>query len=279
MKKNILVVVNQSNKDALIEADNLKVWAESQGFYVRIVGGLDIENNKVNGDDISKFAVAVVLGGDGTVLKTAHLVGNFDIPILGINYGHLGFLTNKNTIGSDKLLNLFFSGKLQVEVRSHIKVCISTDVKKYEFIALNEATFKRNNSGKIINLDLYINNQFIYNLQSDGIITSTSTGSTAYSLSAGGPIMSPSYRGIIVVPLSPHTLNTRPLITDSKSVVEIDFNCDTQRESICIYIDGKLEPLDGAISRVAIFTKNNETKILRYESDNFYKKISKIFFN
>lgn len=224
------------------------------------------------------YDLAVVLGGDGTMLRTAHLIGEKDIPILGINFGNLGFLTNPREVGIEKLIDAAFDRKLKRESRSHLLIKVLTNTSQYTFIALNEVSIRRTESGRIVNFAININDEHVCDLRGDGVIASTATGSTAYALSAGGPLVAPTYKGVIIVPLAPFTLNSRPLVTDAKDVVNFDFSKDAKPEKLSISVDGELMAVDGAISNVVVEADRYETTILRYDNETFYSRISRVFF-
>lgn len=228
--------------------------------------------------DVSKYTLAVVMGGDGTVLRTVQLISGNHVPILGLNYGHLGFLTNSVDAGVEYLVELALNGELDVEKRSHLKVEIVTDSNKEIYYGLNEAVIRRDNSGKIVDYGININGEDVARLRGDGIIASTATGSTAYALSAGGPLIAPDYQGILLVSISPFTLNTRPLITGKNDHIVIDFRDDSDRENLSIYIDGKPIHINGQVLYAKIKADTTQTEILRYKSDSFYTRIAKTFF-
>ena len=224
------------------------------------------------------FDLAVVFGGDGTMLRTSNFIGSNDIPILGINYGNLGFLTNSSEAGVEKLVSDALDGKLKRESRCHLIVEVIGDKNTDKFIAMNEVSIRRSKSGRIVDFGININDEHVCDLRSDGVIASTATGSTAYALAAGGPLVAPTYKGVIIVPLAPHTLNSRPLVTDKDDIVEFDFTNDNKEEKLAISVDGEIKNIEGKVLKVVVQTDKNETTILRYSNDTFYNRISKVFF-
>lgn len=222
--------------------------------------------------------MAVVFGGDGTMLRTAHFIGGSKLPILGINYGHLGFLTNSSDVSVEELVAAALDDKLEKERRSHLLVDVKTHKGQHQFIAMNEVSIKRSESGRIVDFSIDINGEHLCDLRSDGVIASTATGSTAYALAAGGPLVAPTYKGVIIVPLAPHTLNSRPLVTDAKDVVTFDFKDDREIDGLSVFIDGDFKKISSPIASVTAKANENETTILRYNKDTFYNRISKVFF-
>lgn len=219
-----------------------------------------------------------MLGGDGTMLRTSSYIGSKNIPILGINYGNLGFLTNSADAGIENLIKDALNDKLKRESRCHLIVNVESDSGNQEFIAMNEVSIRRSKSGRIVDFSIQINGEHVCELRSDGVIASTATGSTAYALAAGGPLVAPTYKGVIIVPLAPHTLNSRPLVTDKDDVVEFDFSNDNKEDKLAINVDGEIKKIDGKVLKVIVKTDKNETTILRYSNDTFYNRISKVFF-
>lgn len=212
------------------------------------------------------------------MLRTSQIVGSSNIPILGINYGNLGFLTNSPDAGIENLVEQALEGKLQCESRCHLTINVNTDKDSYPYLAMNEVSIRRSKSGRIVDFAININDEHVCDLRSDGVIASTATGSTAYALAAGGPLVAPTYKGVIIVPLAPHTLNSRPLVTDKDDVVEFDFAKDDKRDKLAINVDGEIKKIEGKVLKVIVRADKNETTILRYSNDTFYSRISKVFF-
>lgn len=212
------------------------------------------------------------------MLRTSQIVGSKDTPILGINYGNLGFLTNSPDAGIENLVEQALEGKLKRESRCHLTIDVKTDKDNYSYLAMNEVSIRRSKSGRIVDFAININNEHVCDLRSDGVIASTATGSTAYALAAGGPLVAPTYKGVIIVPLAPHTLNSRPLVTDKDDIVEFDFTKDDKRDKLAINVDGEIKTIEGKVLKVMVKADKNETTILRYNDDTFYNRISKVFF-
>lgn len=253
-------------------ANNLAMAAAEK--ITKLCDSYDMFDSWDLGASVDKdYKMAVVFGGDGTMLRTAHYLGDSKIPILGINYGHLGFLTNKST---ETIFQDALAGKLTEEHRAHLHIQIETDEETQGLIAMNEVCVRRGESGRIVDFSININNEHVCDLRSDGVVGASATGSTAYALAAGGPLVSPSFKGIIVVPLAPHTLNSRPIVTDADDVVVFDFERDA--EALVVNIDGANIPFRGKLQKLTVKTDENETVLLRTSEDNFYRRVSKVFF-
>ncbi|MBO4778709.1 MAG: NAD(+)/NADH kinase [Bacteroidales bacterium] len=164
--------------------------------------------------------IIISLGGDGTFLKCAHLCYKTNIPILGINFGKLGFLAQTNPDDIDFLIKNIKEKKYTIKQRSILDFSFTTNRKKISGIGLNEITLQKSNAVKLIKINVYIKKEFLCSFWADGVAVSTPTGSTGYSLSLGSPILSPDNKSIIITPIAPHTLSIRPIIIpDTETIV------------------------------------------------------------
>ena len=166
--------------------------------------------------------LAIVVGGDGTMLNAARQLARFGVPLVGVNQGRLGFLTD---IARDQMLSCL-DGLLDGSFTAESRMLLSADVWREGLriaanLALNDVVVDKGAIGRLIEFELFIDREFIYSLRSDGLIVSTPTGSTAYSLSADGPILHPQVAGIALVPLCPHSLTNRPILVGDRNEVEI----------------------------------------------------------
>ena len=166
--------------------------------------------------------LAVVVGGDGTMLAAARELVPLGVPLVGINQGRLGFMTD---IGHDDMrdgLGAILEGRYVIEERSLLDAEIQRDGKSMlRTVALNEAVVGKGAQGRLIEFELSLDGEFVYSLRADGILVATPTGSTAYALSAQGPILHPAVPALALVPLNPHTLSARPVSVSDRSVIEI----------------------------------------------------------
>ncbi|SFO39289.1 NAD kinase [Nitrosospira briensis] len=173
-------------------------------------------------EDIGQYAdLAIVLGGDGTMLNIARKLAPFKVPLVGINQGRLGFLTDLSIDTMFETLGSMLDGQYVTERRMLLYVEVARDDVAYDALALNDVAVNRGVGGNMIEFEVRINGEYVYLLRSDGLIVATPTGSTAYALSAGGPILHPSLDLITLVPVSPHTLSNRPIVVGPDAIVEI----------------------------------------------------------
>jgi NAD+ kinase len=190
-------------------------------------------------NDIGAHAdLAIVLGGDGTMLNAARRLARYCVPLVGVNQGRLGFMTD---IARDDMLTCMddlLDGRFTPENRLLLAAEVIRNGKEIASnMALNDVVIDKGAVGRMIEFELFIDGEFIYNLRSDGLIVSTPTGSTAYSMSAGGPIMHPTVGGIALVPLCPHALTNRPIIVNDNADIELRIaNAEVSR----VHFDGQV---------------------------------------
>lgn len=166
--------------------------------------------------------LAVVLGGDGTLLSAARQLVEHDVPIVGINLGRLGFLTDIPADSMETMLGQILEGHFKEEQRALLStVVLRNGLPVQETSAMNDVVVSKGARGSMVEIEVYVDGQFVYGLRADGLIVSTPTGSTAYALSSGGPIVHPSLDALILAPICPHTLSNRPIVLSDRSRVEI----------------------------------------------------------
>lgn len=169
-----------------------------------------------------KVDLAIVLGGDGTLLNVACILAPLDIPLVGVNQGRLGFLTDISIDTMQRTISGMLRGGYVTEKRMLLSASISRDGKRiFDSLAFNDVVIHRGNNSSMLEFEVRIDEEYLYNQRADGLIVSTPTGSTAYALSSGGPILHPSLEAIALVPVSPHTLSNRPIVLKSGSKLEI----------------------------------------------------------
>ena len=244
--KKIGIVTNLNKKNAAGILEKLLKWLAKKGKTVI----LDKESaGFVKGkfstsllDEIaSRVDLLISLGGDGTLLRVARIENSDRIPILGVNLGGLGFITEISSSEIYKVLQKVFAGKFKVEERMRLKIKILRKGKKEQvFTALNEIVLAKTTIARLLQLEVFINKDYVTTYQCDGLIVSTPTGSTGHSLSAGGAIMEPTLDGIIICPICPHTLTNRPLIIPSDKEITIKTKPTTRTRDICVTIDGQV---------------------------------------
>lgn len=208
-------IVNLSNIGIFYNKDNNKA-AQMAVNVADILKTKDIHSEIHTTDDFNEnVTFALVLGGDGTILKTARYYARLDVPILGINLGRLGFLSQAKPTQTKEAIDLILQGSFKIEDRMMLSALDG------KMNALNDIVIKGNGFSRTSRLYVHINENIVCDYLADGIIISTPTGSTAYTLSAGGPILFPTLNAMVIVPICPHTMNARPIVIPSCEVINV----------------------------------------------------------
>ncbi|WP_084090734.1 NAD kinase [Andreprevotia lacus] len=220
-------------------------------------------------DAIGKLAdLVIVLGGDGTMLGVARLLAPYRIPLIGINQGRLGFMTDIPLGDMERVVAEMLGGAFVPEERILLETTVIHDgVESGPYLAFNDVVFSRGSTGAMIEFETFIDRQFVYSQRSDGLIVSTPTGSTAYSLASGGPIMHPSLPALALVPICPQSLSNRPIVVNDNCEVEflLTRSADTR-----VYFDNQSDCELKEMDRVLIRRYRNTLRILHPEGYNYY---------
>ncbi len=201
--------------------------------------------------------LAIVVGGDGTLLHTARSLVDHDVPLLGINLGRLGFLADISPGEMTVVLSRILAGEYEEERR----FLLHTTIDGTESLALNDVVVHKWNIARMIEFETHVDGSFVDAQRSDGLIISTPTGSTAYALSGGGPLLHPSLNATVLVPICPHTLSNRPIVVSGDSVIEIVVCGHTESEHVRVTCDGQESmPLDG--QRITIRKHNHAVRLI-----------------
>ena len=220
-------------------------------------------------EDFIKLDFLLALGGDGTMLSAARAVGNRNTPILGIHLGELGFLAEVTSNEMFDRLNMVESGNYGLQKRMVIKAEINNGEGPITFFALNDFVIDRGKSHRMITLRLKSNERFVADYKADGLIIGTPTGSTAYSLSAGGPIIMPKLKAIVVVPISPHTLNLRPIVLPDDRILEISFPNDGV-DKIAFAVDGQVNEYLDPQANISIQKAPFDIQMIDFKDSNYF---------
>ncbi|NLY43562.1 MAG: NAD(+)/NADH kinase [Clostridiaceae bacterium] len=232
---------------------------------------LQIKNGKNEQSELFESVdLAIVLGGDGTLLNVARQAAPYGVPILGINLGNLGFLVELEKDNLEESFKKLFAGEYMIDQRMMIEGTLYREGKALDtFIALNDIGVTRGSLSRIITLKIFVNDQFVDFFTADGVVVSTPTGSTAYSLSAGGPIVDPDMSIILITPICPHTLHSRSIIVPEDKSIYVHI-ADVHQHDAMITVDGqqgyKLQPKD----IIAIKKSSDFTRLIRIYQRSFY---------
>lgn len=218
----------------------------------------------------AKADVLLVLGGDGTMLNAARLAGERGIPILGVNMGGLGFLTEVRLENLYPSLDRVFANDFVLDERLMLKTHVHRHGETVaQGVVLNDVVISKGTLARMIELKIAIQEQFVTNLRGDGLIVSTPTGSTAYSLSAGGPIINPAVQSLMLTPICPHTLTHRPLIVPGN--VEIEVTLTSKDDGAMATLDGQVGIAMTQGDTVVIRTSEHRTRLIRFPESHYYE--------
>lgn len=219
--------------------------------------------------DTKNLDMVITLGGDGTILRSARKLARYDIPILGVNLGNLGFLSSVEMSEFNNALEQICNGQYYIEERTMLKC--TTNEKSFEL--LNDAVISKGTLSRIVKYDIFVDNSFYTTFTADGVIISTPTGSTAYSLSAGGPIIYPTLDLIIITPICSHSLGIRTIVLESKSKVTVKIR--KAYESIFLTVDGQDSLKIDTEDYVNIESSKYKCKLIKLENYNYFDILRK----
>ena len=256
---NSLIVYLQSNDIDFILDHGSSALADQTGLPA-------MKENEFDAD----CDLAIAIGGDGTMLKAAHLACQHEIPLLGINRGRLGFLADIPADVFEEHLNAIFAGTFVEEERFMLNVEVLREGKSLlKSNAFNDVILQKWNIAKLVEFETYVDGSFVHRQRSDGLIVTTPTGSTAYALSGGGPILHPSLDALALVPICPHTLTNRPIVIDGNSVVEIVVST-REIDHARLTCDGDVEIELAPGDRVRVQKKDKKIKLIHPQGHDHF---------
>lgn len=232
--RDIFVFFNNSNVDIVVEASFLALLREKKIIEE------DYETFSSHSELNSTFDMFISIGGDGTILRAATLVRKSNIPILGINAGRLGFLASVQKENIEAFLKMVIEKKYTISPRTLLSLSCSpsnSDIQDINF-AMNEITVSRKDTTSMITIETYLNDEYLNSYWADGLIISTPTGSTGYSMSCGGPILTPNVKSLVITPIAPHNLNARPLVIPDET--EIRLKVSGREENYLVSLDSRI---------------------------------------
>jgi len=232
--KDIFVFFNKNNVEMVIEAAFLKM------LYEKKIVAKEYQTFSSYSQLNSGFDMLISIGGDGTILRAAALVRDSGIPILGVNAGRLGFLASVQKENIGDFLQLVIEKKYTISPRTLLSLTSTPENENLNGInfAMNEVTVSRKDTTSMITIETYLNDEFLNSYWADGLIIATPTGSTGYSMSCGGPILTPNVKSLVITPIAPHNLNARPLVIPDKT--EIRLKVSGREENYLVSLDSRI---------------------------------------
>jgi NAD+ kinase len=243
------IVLKPHQPEALQTICELVVWLAERN--IELVGGPQIERERIEHetgcavqeaatDNIARDVdLMLVLGGDGTMIATARMIGDLEVPVLGVNYGGLGYLAEFRIEELYSALESILAGNYRLDQRVMLAVELRRDdVSVTSNRVLNDVVINKSALARIIEIEASFNSQFVNSFRADGLIVSTPTGSTAYNLSAGGPVIFPSMNAVVITPICPFTLSNRPIVVPDNAEIELILRTD--HEEVALTLDGQV---------------------------------------
>ena len=278
--KRIGIVLKPHQQDALKTLCELATWLTARG--ISVLGGPEIERNRIEEKtgcavqevEPEKLAASVdlvlVLGGDGTMIAAARMMGETEVPVLGVNYGGLGYLAEFRIEELYTALESILAGNYRLDRRVMLDVELQRGAEQVtRNRVLNDIVINKSALARIIEIEAYLNRQFVNSFRADGLIVSTPTGSTAYNLSAGGPVIFPSMNAVVITPICPFTLSNRPIVVPDDAVIELCLK--TEQEEVALTLDGQVGfPLQ-VEDRVIIRKSQTTFNIVQPTNRNYFE--------
>lgn len=277
--KRIGLVLKPHQPEALKTICELTQWLTTRG--IELVGGPEIERDRIQHETgcsvrevasdklASEVDLVLVLGGDGTMIATARMIGDSDVPVLGINFGGLGYLAEFRIEELHAALEAILDGDYRLDKRVMLSVEL---IRGNESITknrvLNDVVINKSALARIIEIEAYFNQQFVNSFRADGLIVSTPTGSTAYNLSAGGPVIFPSMNAIVIAPICPFTLSNRPLVVPDDA--DIELRLKTDKEDVALTLDGQVGFSLQVEDRVMIRKSHTTFNLIQPANRNYF---------
>ncbi|MEO0570744.1 MAG: NAD kinase [Bacteroidota bacterium] len=261
----LLHALADENGTAVIEEDFLKMFQSYSGET-------NFPSFTQNEGLDDSFDLFVSFGGDGTMLRAISFVGNYGIPIVGVNTGRLGFLSTFKKEDVRKVVTEFVAGAYMIEERSMVEICTDSYIEDFGELnfALNEITVSRKDTTSMITVETFLNGEYLTNYWADGLIIATPTGSTGYSLSCGGPVIAPTTKSLVLTPIAPHNLNARPFVISDDTKIKLKVS--GREENHLVSLDSRIATIPNG-KEIIIQKSPNTIKMVAYTSESFLKTL------
>lgn len=293
----VLLVPNTTNEAARSGAAEVAAWLAASGFEPVLTQadatGSGLSDFGVGPAEIGEPVLVVALGGDGTILRAVHLLGGSEVPVLGVKYGRVGFLAGATPENMRTSIQTALAGEARLERRATLKAEVTMGGREVgSYLALNEVVVARAPSERVIAFELSVDGHRVMRERGDGVVIATATGSTAYALSAGGPIVAPGFGGMVVVPVAAHTLQSRAIVTDPTDAVEVTIldsletdspasefsTLNSHRSEACVVVDGDPTPCRRSLERVTVSRGPADALLVKLGGRHFYETVANEFF-
>lgn len=254
-------VINTVNMEACVYAKGFENEIRSKGITV-----ISENDHEESGYHVSKPDLIVAFGGDGTILRAAHIAIAFDVPVIGINFGHLGFLAETAPEDPAELADMILKKQGETETRMILEAVVNDSDPYY---AISDVVVSRGGYARLISLNVSVNAEFAGHMLADGLVIATPTGSTGYSVSAGGPVVSPDVDCMTITPVCPHSLQQRPQVVNGNSKIDIHLGNDPLQAAV-VQLDGQNVAVLKANGKVCVRKSEKELQLLRLYHINYF---------
>jgi NAD+ kinase len=269
--RHIAIMYRPGTEEAITQARELASWFLKKNFTVYSAPGqkLVAKCEQVNAKNLDQIEWAIALGGDGTYLRAVHMLEGRQIPILGVNMGNLGFLTETRVEDLYSAIQSTLKGEMEFRPRSMLQVEVHRKGKVISsHIGLNDAVLERGSNTHLINIEIYSQKHLVAQVKADALIVASPMGSTAYNLAAGGPILHPEVRAIVVTPVCPHALTSRPLIFPDDQ--KLSFKVMTRDKRAILTVDGVNRGEITFEDEVVVVRNHLDHFVIRKPSSNYF---------
>lgn len=281
--KKVYIVFNNLKDDNMRTTKKVVEILENRGIKCKINSMEQMQKkceiSYTNPEDVDYDTdCIIVIGGDGTLIQASRDLKDLDIPMIGVNLGHLGFLAEIEKDNLDDTINMIVDNKFRIESRIMLNGCVyRNNTKVYENISLNDIVLGRSGNLRVIDFKVYVNDEYLNLYSADGVIITTPTGSTAYNLSAGGPILEPCANIIAITPICSHTLCSRSIVLSADSVVELRIcsNRHLDDNDTKVYFDGNSSFMLMEGDVIKIYKSILDTKIMKLNRMSFVEVLHK----
>ena len=257
----VLSILNRYKVEIYASSKFQRHFKSSQPFKMKVFE---------DGDALKNLDFFISLGGDGTLLESITYVGKQEVPVLGINTGRLGFLATISREETDQALDNLFKGNFSIDERTMLKLVSDPKLFGGLRFALNDFTIMKKDTSSMITVHVSVDGELLNSYWADGVIVSTPTGSTGYSLSCGGPLMFPESESFIITPISPHNLGARPIVVSDSS--EIAFRIEGRSKKFLVSLDSRVETVDESV-KLKILKERFKARLIQMPGQHYFKTL------
>jgi NAD+ kinase len=257
----VLTILNRYKAEIFVSSKFQRHFKPRHRFKVKVFE---------HGDPMKNLDFFISFGGDGTLLESITYVGKYEVPVMGINTGRLGFLATISREETDHALDNLFKGNYSIDERTMLRLVSDPKLFDGTRFALNDFTIMKKDTSSMITVHVSVDGELLNSYWADGVIVSTPTGSTGYSLSCGGPLVFPESEGFIITPVSPHNLGARPIVVSDRS--EITFRIEGRSKKFLVSLDSRFETVDESV-KLKIRKERFKARLIQLPGQHYFKTL------